>query len=103
MAISIHGGTPGKGETRGTRTLTELRAKTDRDLARVVERAVEMGLWLARESAFDEAEAIYQGIAPLLPLLERSPGPEAQPVRRQAAELRTELDQAIVAGTGVLT
>ena len=103
MAISTQGEAPVQGETLGTRKLAELRAKTDRDLARIVARAAELGLWRAHESAFDEAEAIYQQITQLLPLLEQSPEPEVRLVRRQAAELRSELDHATVAGAGVLT
>lgn len=97
MARSIQSAIAGGGR------LAALRAKTDRDLARIVQRAVEAGLWSARESAVEEAEAIYRRVAQLLPLLEHSRAPEAGSVRRQAAELRSELDQTVLAGAGLPT
>jgi hypothetical protein len=83
--------------------LAALRARTDRDLARLVLQAVEAGFRLAQESAYDDAEALYLRVAPLLPLIEEMPSAEAAAARRQAAELRSELDQAALAGSGILS
>jgi len=80
--------------------LAALRARTDRDPGRLVLRALETGLRHAQECAYEDAEAIYDRVAPLLPLIENLPGPDAGAARRQAAELRSELDQAALASTG---
>jgi hypothetical protein len=87
MAISI------PSDTRGGR-LAALRSKTDRDLARLLQRALETGLCQARESSFGDAENLYRHVKQLLPLLERLPESELLAMRLRAAELRSELDQA---------
>jgi len=97
MARSISNALPEGGK------LAALRARTDRDLGRLALHAVEAGLQRARESAYEDAEAIYYRVAPLLPLLTHLPGAEAGAARRQAAELRSELDQAALAGAGALS
>ena len=95
MAISIQRDVPGAGK------LATLRAKTDRDLTVLFQRAVANGLDRVHDAEFDKAEAIYRQVARLLPLLELLPENHSSVLCKQAEELRLQLDQAHVTDAAV--
>lgn len=75
------------------RKLTELRAKTDRDLAVLLRRTLEHGFELGSQAEYAEAAAVYARAAQLLPLATGVPSPEFTRLRTRLQQLRAYLDE----------
>ena len=73
--------------------LAVIRAKTDRDLATLLERALERSWRALTRGSLAEAESEYAGTAKLLALANGLPERIARGFRIQAAGLRAELDK----------
>lgn len=79
---------------RAGKRLTELRAKTDADLAILLRRTMERSFQALGRGAYAQAEAGYQRSAALLPLARTLPGPEFRTLWVTSEALRADLDKA---------
>jgi len=79
------------------RKLGELRAKTDRDVAILLGRALDHGFQAISQADYAHAEAVYAGAAQLLPLVSGLPPWECAPLRTRLRALRAALDEAVMA------
>jgi len=74
--------------------LAQLRAKTNRDLAALVQSLVERSFNALRRDEYAEANAEYTEAAKLLPVMQDVSAPDSTALRTRLAELRAELDNA---------
>lgn len=84
-------------DTQST-TLARLRAKTDRQLATIVDAALERGLALVRGQAngnWAQAEQAHAEAAKLLPLVYELSDPERHRFNSRLAELRSALEAGV--------
>jgi hypothetical protein len=77
--------------------LSQLRAKTDRQLVTVIGRRLETGLDLARRSCAIEAKSVFREVSGLLPLVNGVSEIEKQRLRGKLAHLESELRRAAAA------
>jgi len=83
--------------------VTELRAKTDRQLQTIIRRRLEGGLALARRSAYDEAHDALAEVRRLLPVVNLVPDTERRLLNlrlEQLARLLAAEDDWYMAATG---
>ena len=73
--------------------LAQLRAKTDRDLALLLQGLMERSFRALHRDDYAEADAGYAQAAKLLPLTHGRSGHDTGGLRNQLAELRAELDR----------
>jgi hypothetical protein len=77
-----------------TSKLAELRNRTDRELARYVRHRLELGLCLASEQSWRDAEAAYAESAHLLPVIDGLDESELRLLHAELRHLREMLDSA---------
>lgn len=75
--------------------LEAIRAKTDRDLATLLQRALERGARGLRRGNISEAEFEYAEAAKLLALADGLPGRTFQEFSTQVTGLRSDLDRSV--------
>jgi len=83
--------------------VTELRAKTDRQLQTIIHRRLECGLALARRSAYDEAHRAMAEVRRLLPVVNLVPDTDRRLLNlrlEQLARLLAAEDECCCAAAG---